>query len=90
VLFRSLVVHAAREGAREAAVDARRGAARAAAERGSGLKSAHLTVEASGREDDPQIVVVVVRYRAPTDVPIVGPLLPDVVLGAKAAMRKES
>lgn len=84
-----LVVHAAREGAREAAVDPRPGAARTSAQRGSGLKPDHLTVEASGREDGPQTVVVVVRYRAPTDVPIIGRLLPDVVLGAKAAMRKE-
>jgi hypothetical protein len=36
------------------------------------------------------IVSVSVEYRAPTDVAVVGPLLPDIVLRAKAAMRTES
>lgn len=86
-----LVVHAAREGAREAAVDRTGGAAgaRAAAVRGSGLKEGRLEVETShiGRGSD--MVLVRVKYRSQTDLPLVGSLLPDVQMRAKAAMRSE-
>jgi hypothetical protein len=36
------------------------------------------------------MVIVSVRYRSPTDVPLVGRLLPEIVVEAKAAMRDES
>ena len=82
-----LTVHAAREAARAAAVDPDAGVARRAALAGSGLPAARLTV----RLDRPTgLVQVTVHYRAPTDLPLVGPLLPDLSLRANAAMRAES
>jgi Flp pilus assembly protein TadG len=86
-----LVVHAAREGAREAAVDRAGGAvrARAAAARGSGLKDGQLEVETSHIGGGSDMVLVRVKYRSQTDLPLVGPLLPDVQMRAKAAMRSE-
>lgn len=86
-----LVVHAAREGAREAAVNRSGGAARAeaAAARGSGLKEEQLEVETSHIGGGSNMVLVRVKYRSQTDLPLVGPLLPDVEMRAKAAMRSE-
>ena len=86
-----LVVHAAREAAREAAVDPRPAAIRQAANRaGSGLKPERLGTETSQTGGAPVTVIVHVAYRAPTDVPLIGPLLPDVEVRAKAAMRRET
>ena len=94
-----LVVHAAREAAREAAVDPRPGAVRGAARRvagnpdggaASGLKVRRLDTEMSHTGGAPVIVTVRVVYRAPTDVPLIGPLLPDIEVRAKASMRQES
>ena len=86
-----LVVHAAREAAREAAVDPRPPAIhRAALRAGSGLKPDRLGTETSQTGGAPVIVTVRVVYRAPTDVPLIGPLLPDVEVRAKAAMRRET
>jgi len=86
-----LVVHAAREAARAAAVDPRPGAADLAAKRSSALKPDRVTTETvtshfGGVSDT---VTVQVAYRTPTDVPLIGPLLPDIVLRAEAAMRVE-
>lgn len=83
-----LVVHAAREGARAAAVDPAPGAAPAAAVAGSTLDVERLSVDTGARTSS-RTVVVSVRYRAPTAVPLVGTLIPDVLLRAKAAMRVE-
>lgn len=85
-----LVVHAAREAVREAAVNAASGAARTAAEAGSGLTGPRLVVEVNKREAPGGQVEVGVRYRAPTDVPLVGALVPDVTLSSRAVMRVES
>jgi Flp pilus assembly protein TadG len=86
---RLLVVHAAREAARAAAVDPRpAAAARQAALAAGPLDAGRLTVQASTRER-PGMVVVRVRFRSATDVPLVGPLLPDADLRATAAMRVE-
>ena len=87
-----LVVHAAREAAREAAVDPRPAAAQEAARRaaGSGLKPERLGTETRHVGGAPVTVMVTVAYRAPTDVPLIGPLLPDVEVRAKAAMRRET
>ncbi len=85
-----LVVHAARAGARAAAVDADPGAARAAAAESTALKPDRLSTETSHRGGSDDLVIVTVRYRSPTEVPLVGRLLPDVVLEANAAMRDES
>lgn len=86
-----LVVHAAREAAREAAVDPRPSAIRLAARRAAkGLKLEALRTETSTQGGMTSIVIVRVHYRSATDVVLVGPLLPAVDLGAKAAMRVES
>lgn len=86
-----LVVHAAREAVREAAVDPRPAAIRAAARRAAkGLKVDALRTETSSQGGRTSIVTVRVHYRSATDVVLVGPLLPAVDLGAKAAMRVES
>jgi Flp pilus assembly protein TadG len=84
-----LLVHAAREAVREAAVGGSPAAARAAALAGAPLDPARLRVAIRG--DDPRSSRVVARlsYRVRTDVVLVGPLLPDVALEAHAAMRRE-
>lgn len=85
-----LTVHAAREAAREAAVDRTPQNVRDAALRAGDLKPERLRAETSAQGGSPGIVRVVVTYRSPTDVPLVGPLLPDVTVQAKAAMRAET
>jgi len=84
-----LVVHAAREGARQAAVDGAPDAARRAAASASGLPAGGMAVSSSGRGGPGSRVRVEVRYRAPTDVPLVGAALGDVTLSASATMRVE-
>jgi hypothetical protein len=85
-----LVVHATREAVREAAVTAAPGAARRAAEAGSGLTGPRLAVDVVRRDSPGGQVRVVVSYRAPTGVPLVGQLVPDVRLSSRATMRVES
>jgi hypothetical protein len=84
-----LVVHAAREAARAAAVADHdpAGAATRGARRASGLDASRVQVELEMRDDT---VVVVVRYVDPTDVALAGVFLPDVTLTASAAMRREA
>ena len=82
-----LVVHATREAARAAATDqapdaARRGALAATAT----LDPRHLEVEADRLGDR---VRVVVRYRSRTELPLIGPLLPDPTLHGSVTMRTE-
>ncbi len=84
-----LVVHAAREAAREAAVDAAGDAPRRAAVVGAGLADDRLSVTSAGRGAAGSRVRVEVRYRAPTAVPLVGAALGDVTLHAAAPMRVE-
>ncbi len=80
-----LVQHAAREAARAAAVDPDPGAAVAAGNRVlSGVQ-----VAVGPRPPIGGAVRVVVSYQAVTDVPIIGPLLPDLVLRSDATMRAE-
>lgn len=83
-----LVVNAAREGARAAAVAAvdPSAAARRAAIRAGPLAPERLTVTVTERDG---AVTVVARYRDPTDVALVGVALPDVVLSADVTMRVE-
>ncbi len=83
------VVHAAREGARAAAVSAEEQVAAAAVERNGGLSGDRVSVSTRGRGVVGSDVTVVVEYRAPTDLPLVGPLVPDLVLTARATMRVE-
>lgn len=84
-----LVIHAAREGGRAAAVDPDAGAARRAALSSSALVPENLDVEASGRAGPGSRVDVTVRYRSPTDLPLIGPLVGDVALSGSASMRVE-
>ena len=84
-----LVVHAAREAARAAAVgqsddEVARAAARAGPLDGDRLA---VVVERSGGAEGS--VTVQVSYRCPTDLPLVGPLIPDARLTARAVMRQE-
>lgn len=79
------VVHAAREAARAASVDADPGAAREAARRVLPGARVH-----TGRRPAPgRPLTATVTYRSPTDVPVVGRLLPDRVISARAVMRVE-
>jgi Flp pilus assembly protein TadG len=84
-----LVVHAAREGARQAAVDGAPDAARRGALAATGLPGGGMTVSVSGRGGPGSRVRVEIRYRAPTDVPLVGAAMGDVTLHAAATMRVE-
>ena len=84
-----LVVHATREAAREAAVNTASGAPRSAALSGSGLAADRLTLSSTRTTTSPPRVEVRVDYRAATDVPLVGALVPDVTLSAKVVMRAE-
>ncbi len=84
-----LLIHAARESARTAAVDASPAAAQAAAVRAGPLDARRLSVSVSGGRSDGDDVRVVARYRSATDVPLVGALLGDVTLQAEVTMRAE-
>ena len=85
-----LLTHAAREAAREAAVQDGGDAPRQAAVARSGLDPRRLRVEVTGRRKGSGRVAVDLRYRVPTEVPLVGLMVPDVTLRATAAMRRES
>lgn len=84
-----LVTHAAREAARAAAVDPAPGAPRDAARAAGGLDPERMSISTSGRDGPGNRVQVEVRYRAPTDVPIVGALLGDRRISATVTMRVE-
>ena len=77
-----LVVHAAREAARAASV----------AESGSMAAARVLpgaSVQISGGSRVGELVEAVVSYRSVTDLPLVGPLVPDPWLRARVTMRAE-
>jgi len=84
-----LVTHAAREAARAAAVDPQAAVARDGAEDAAGLDPDRLTAELSGSTDPGGRLTVTIRYRSPTAVPLIGPLLGDRTLVAEATMRVE-
>ena len=84
-----LVVHAAREAAREAAVDPSPDAPKRAAVASSTLAESRLTVTSSGRGAAGSRVRVDVAYRAPTAVPLLGAAVGDLTLRASATMRVE-
>jgi len=84
-----LVIHAAREAAREAAVDPGPDIPARAAASSSTLDANRLTVEAHDRAGPGSRVRIKVSYRAPTDVPLVGGVIPDITLEASATMRVE-
>jgi hypothetical protein len=84
-----LVVHAAREAAREAAVTPNAAAVRAAALDGSALAPGRAAIAIHDRGAPGSRVRVEVRYRSPTDLPLVGVALGDIELRASASMRVE-
>jgi hypothetical protein len=80
------VSHAARSGARAAAVGFDDDAVRRAAADGSGLEASRLSVAVTRAGDR---VTVAVSYRCATDVPLVGSVAPAVVLRDQLTMRVE-
>ncbi len=84
-----LVIHAAREAAREVAVSADPGVAERAAMAGGPLDPTRLEVEVSGRGRPGSRVRVDIRYASATHVPLVGSLVGDVALSGDASMRVE-
>jgi TadE-like protein len=84
-----LVTHAAREAVRAAAVDDDPAAARRAAEQAGPLVADRLDTDVVQRGEVGERVRVVVRYRAPTRIPLVGAFIDDVVLDGAATMRVE-
>ena len=84
-----LVVHAAREAARTAAVDPDVDAARRAAEQAGPLAADRMTVEISGRGDVGTRVRAAVSYSVPVRLPVIGAALGDVTLSSSATMRVE-
>jgi hypothetical protein len=84
-----LVTDAAREGARAAAVGATAGEVAAVVARAPGLDPRRIEVKLDGTGRPGDDVRVTVRYRSPTDVALVGPLVGEPVLRASVAMRRE-
>jgi Flp pilus assembly protein TadG len=80
-----LLQDAARAAVREASVNSGSRAVRDAARRS--LSGVTVEVRRAGGVGDP--VTVVARYVDRTNLPLIGPLFPDVVLHAKATMRAE-
>ncbi|MCA1847338.1 MAG: pilus assembly protein [Actinobacteria bacterium] len=79
------LVNAAREAARAASVDPDPGRA----ERAATAVLPGATVSSGPRPPVGELLTVRVSYRSATALPVVGPLLPDPVLNARAAMRVE-
>jgi len=87
---RLLVSHVGREAARAAAVEPTAEAATAAARQATSLASDRLAVIVGGGSIAPgDRLMVTVRYQAPTTVPLVGLLVPDVMMEATVTVRVE-
>ncbi len=81
-----MVVNAAREGARQAAVEPSSAAVTAAAQGSGALDPARMTV---GLLEGSGTVTVTVTYRSQTNVPIIGVLVSDITLRESTTMRLE-
>ena len=79
------LVHAAREAARTLSVDGDRERGKAAAAEVLPGASVHMGTRPAPGE----LLAVTVRYRSRTAMPVVGRLIPDPVLSARAVMRVE-
>ncbi len=86
---RLLVAHAAREGARAAAVEPTAEVAVAGATAASGLDADRMTVTLTGGRSLGDRLTVTVDYRSPTGVPLIGRLVGDVVVSSAVTMRVE-
>lgn len=84
-----LVSHAAREAAREAAVTARADRIQEAGRAAGGLRPSRLTVRPGPRGAPGTRTTVAVSYRSPTEVPLIGRMVPDVTFRASATTRVE-
>ena len=85
-----LLWHAAREGARAAAVEPSIAVARRAATGATpGLRAPQLTVSLTGGTSPGDTVTTTLTYRSATDVPLVGALVDDVTMTASVSMRVE-
>ena len=84
-----LLIHAAREAARAAAVDPTLDGASSAARAAGGLQPDRLDVVLGPARAPGERLVVAVTYTAPTDVPLVGLLVPDVELRSEVTVRVE-
>lgn len=84
-----MVTHATREAARRAAVDPAAAAPRQAALAAARLDPARLQVSVDRPSAPGGAVRVRLAYRAPTATPVIGPLLPDILLRGVASMRRE-
>jgi len=79
-------VHVAREAARAVAVDGRPEAASAAVASAGGVG---CTAAVDRPTEAGATLIVTVTCPSPTDVPLVGPLVPDLEVRSRAAMRVE-
>lgn len=86
---RLLVSHAAREGARAAAVDPNQAAAAEAARGSLGVPGSRLAVSLRGGSAEGDLITVTVVYSVATDVPLVGQLIGDVEVESSVTMRVE-
>lgn len=88
---RVLLTHATREAVRAASVatDDRVAAAHRAADRSGELDPGRLDEQVTVSDDGTEVRVEV-TYRSPTDLPLVGALVPDVEFRESATMRVES
>jgi len=84
-----LINHVAREAARAAATDPTQASARSAASGATRLDDEHLKVALSGGRTKGEYITATVTYSSPTNMPLVGRLLPDVGLKAQVTMRVE-
>lgn len=84
-----LVVHAAREAARAAAVDPTTEAATAAALAAANLDPGRLVVETEGNRTTGGFLQVTVRFRPEPSVPLVGRLFPTVTIQEALTVRVE-
>lgn len=88
-----MVVHAAREAARAAAVDPEPGAGRRAATAAGPLDPARLAVvirSSPAGLRGPPAVTAVVSYRSAVFVPLLAGVFPDILLTGRASMGRES
>lgn len=86
---RLLLAHVAREAARAAAVEPDGSVATSAGRQATSLDPGQLSIELQGGRNPGDRLTVTARLSSRTDVPLVGPLLPDVGLSSSVTVRVE-